>query len=234
MRLASSSIELCHYAIVPLMLAERVVGVLFVDNPFNNRTVLAAELDDLLALTNLAAIAVERARLYERLRRMAEIDGLTGLVNRRRFEELLPALFEDSRAHREPLTLLVIDLDHFKTVNDTHGHLAGDDLLREVASVILQRVRQGDVAARYGGDEMVVVLPRAGVKEGAAIGELFRQTIEARRFGRERWSTSLSIGVAQQTVRHHTPKELLADADRALYLAKAAGRNRVEIYQSVI
>lgn len=227
--LPMSSIVLEHVAVVPLLLAERPIGLLWVDNTYNGRPVRARELDDLMTVANLAAIAVERARLVERLRRVAEIDGLTGLVNRRRFDEVYPALLASGRERGEPLSVALLDVDHLKPINDLRGHLAGDDALRGVAGAVRARLRTGDVAVRYGGDEFVLVLPRATGAAALELAEQLRRAVEAQGFGPEGdLRVTLSMGVAE--ARHaDTPASLLERADGALYTAKRAGRNRVAL-----
>ncbi|MFH2009101.1 MAG: sensor domain-containing diguanylate cyclase [bacterium] len=220
------------FALTPLLLAERVVGVILVDNRYNGRNIAPEELDDLQTLANLAAVAVERARLHERIRRMAERDGLTGLLNRRRFDELLPDLFADCQTHREPLSALLLDVDEFKAVNDRHGHLAGDDLLRGLARLIQERVRAGDLPVRFGGDELAVVLPRAAGDEALAVAEELVAGVRATDFGSGGQSlrATVSIGVATLHAQCVTHTQLLTEADQALYAAKAAGRDRAVLF----
>jgi diguanylate cyclase (GGDEF)-like protein len=215
-------------AVVPLVLAERTIGLILVDNRYNERPIDPAELDDLSTLANLAAVAVERARLHERIRAMAERDGLTGLFNRRRFDELLPQLVAESRQHGDALALLLIDIDHFKPINDRFGHLVGDDLLRGVAGILQARLRVGDFPCRYGGDEMAVLLPHTGVAAASALAERLRALMAQARFGEAgEVQTTVSMGLAGLAARHGPASDLLAAADQALYAAKRSGKNRV-------
>jgi diguanylate cyclase (GGDEF)-like protein len=229
--LPGTSVVLYNLVMLPLVTSEEAIGVLVADNPYNRRPVKENEVRDIRSLANLAAIAVQRARLHERIRRMANVDGLTGLANRRHFDEVLPAIFHECRQRERPLSVIIVDLDEFKSINDTHGHLAGDDLLRGVSQIIKSRAREGDLAARYGGDELIVVLPDATSEEAARVGEHIRGSVESRRFGnqREPFDASVSIGVASLDPAHHQPADLLEEADRALYRSKQAGRNRVSM-----
>jgi diguanylate cyclase (GGDEF)-like protein len=227
------ALTLQRFALAPLLLEDHPIGVLAVDNAFNQRPVRTAELDDLQTLANLAAVAVERARLYEHLRRMAHRDGLTGLLNRRRFDERLAELCEQARLRDEPLSLLLVDADGFKSINDRWGHLAGDDLLRGLARLVTDRIRQGDVAARYGGDELAVLLPGASGPEALGVAETLAKAVRSERFGDAGDAgATVSIGVAELGAEPASPAALLAEADAALYEAKGKGRDRAVLRQA--
>lgn len=169
------------------------------------------------------------------LHQLSTHDGLTGVANRRRFDELL--LVEWRRAARVegPIALVMADIDQFKAFNDTYGHQAGDDALKEVAYALQDSVqRAGEVTSRYGGDEFAIILPGMHVDEAARLAEELRNAVEARKIRHASSSVSryvtLSLGVASlQAARAGSAAELVAAADRALYAAKYAGRNRVEV-----
>jgi len=186
----------------------------------------------------IAAFALENSVNRARLRRSGFTDVLTGWYNRRYLEDRL--LEELARAARDSTTLacLMLDIDHFKRVNDRYGHAAGDDVLREMAEKIAKRIRATDVAARYGGEEFVILLPDSDSAAGVSLAESIRQTVQAGRYGVGsglELEITVSIGVAAcQPGRDDTEfkglgAELLASADRALYRAKSDGRNRVEV-----
>lgn len=226
-----TAITLRQFALAPLRVENRMIGVLLVDNVYNNRPILPEELDELAVLANLAAIAVERARLHERVRRMAEQDGLTSLLNRRCFDTLLKQVFSESRTRANPLSLLLLDLDNFKAINDLSGHLAGDDVLRGVASILQQRLRVTDLAFRYGGDELAVLLPRSDGPAALEVAEFLRQAIAATCFGDlADVRTTVSVGAATIDAGHVNAEALLNDADDALYAAKRGGRNRAVLH----
>lgn len=179
--------------------------------------------------------AVERIQLLERslddMRQDAATDGLTRLANRRSFDTQLREIAGRAMNSGEPLMLLLIDIDHFKRVNDTFGHQTGDQVLRLVAGTLSSATREGDVVARYGGEEFAVILPGTKPDAALAVAERVRRNFEgreivARTSGRSIGSVTLSAGVAL-----YDPGEKLADwverADQALYAAKKAGRNRV-------
>ena len=163
-------------------------------------------------------------------------DGLTGLVNRRALDDRLKAEFAHAVRHRRELHILLIDVDFFKKVNDTYGHLAGDEVLRQIAALLGVQVRAEDLVARYGGEEFAVVIRDVSVRRAAAMAERLRMEIEKRVFRFEQLSlrVTVSIGISSLsglTERSSVPR-LLGASDAALYQAKAGGRNRVEVAPS--
>lgn len=177
---------------------------------------------------------IEDAELEERQRllakaSLAERDALTGLANRRYLDESLPRMLEGIDASSTPLCLVVFDLDHFKSVNDTFGHLAGDEVIKLAASVIQGKIRNTDVAIRYGGEEFVVLLPGSRLDEGALVAERIRYAVARTETAQiaEGIVMTVSGGVAQR-LPGEQPAATIARADAALYRAKRTGRNRVE------
>jgi diguanylate cyclase (GGDEF)-like protein/PAS domain S-box-containing protein len=178
-----------------------------------------------------------RKLLEERLAALAMTDGLTGLANRRSFDEELEREWRRTLREGSQMSLLLLDIDHFKGLNDRHGHQVGDDCLRAVAAATLGAVRATDVVARYGGEEIAVILPSVGMEGAAAMAEKVRLAVEGLRLSNEDnlegggWLTA-SVGAATALARHggtmKMPASLLLTADNALYKAKSAGRNRVE------
>ena len=179
------------------------------------------------------------ARYQLKLAEGALHDALTGLYNRRHLDERLSAELAAAQRHQRPVTLLMVDVDHFKEVNDAHGHLAGDEALKMVASVLREAVRKEDVLARYGGEEFVVVARETALDGGQALAERIRSAVERTTCpwqGRE-LGVTVSIGVTVSVghagfVQGRSEREILEAADRALYLAKSLGRNRVETLAS--
>ncbi|GAB4435640.1 MAG: diguanylate cyclase [Chloroflexi bacterium OHK40] len=170
-------------------------------------------------------------RLLEELRQMACTDALTGLYNRRHFFELAGRELERARRTGSPLGLLMVDLDHFKAVNDNHGHQVGDQVLQAVAQLFAANLRSADVAARYGGEELVVLLPDTGPAQAQQAAERLREAVGRSPLGggANPIAITVSIGVAalQGAELRESLELLLARADEALYAAKRAGRNRV-------
>jgi diguanylate cyclase (GGDEF)-like protein len=170
-------------------------------------------------------MGIARAVLLAGLRTAASTDGLTQLANRRAFDETLQRELAIATGSGGSVALLLFDLDHFKRLNDELGHLGGDDVLRAVAAVLRQHARQGDTAARYGGEELALVLPAADLPAAVAAAERVRATIaEITSPAR----VTASIGVAVYPDCAAGVPELIAAADHALYAAKHGGRNQVQ------
>jgi two-component system, cell cycle response regulator len=181
---------------------------------------------------------VRKRRYTERLRdnvqmsiEMAITDALTGLFNRRYMESHVGTLIEQAAARGKPLTTLVIDIDFFKAINDSHGHDAGDDVLRDFAMRIKRSIRGIDLACRYGGEEFVIVMPETDMAVAAMVAERLRRRIAAEPFaiaqGASQIPVTISIGIAALRGKEDTAASLLKRADQALYRAKRDGRNRV-------
>jgi diguanylate cyclase (GGDEF)-like protein/PAS domain S-box-containing protein len=170
--------------------------------------------------------------LQAKLREQVMRDPLTGMYNRRYLDDALPG--EISRALREqsPLSLMMVDIDHFKRVNDTHGHQAGDEVLRMLADILRTEARRSDVACRYGGEEFVLLLPKMNLESARVRAERWRQMFAEMEVPVEtgKFRCTLSVGIAVFPDHGTSAEELLRNGDRALYLAKALGRNRVETY----
>jgi two-component system, cell cycle response regulator len=184
---------------------------------------------------------VRRRRYTERLRdnvqmsiEMAITDALTGLHNRRYMESHLSTLVEQAGLRGKPLTVLVLDIDYFKSVNDTHGHDAGDDVLREFSQRLKKSIRGIDLACRYGGEEFVVVMPETDMAVATMVAERLRRRIACEPFpvcrGANAVEITISIGLSARASANDTAANVLKRADQALYRAKRDGRNRVVAY----
>ena len=171
-----------------------------------------------------------RHRAERVLSELAATDALTGVANRRTLDERLRLEWDRTQRSSEPVTLLMIDVDHFKAFNDRHGHQGGDEALRTVAQVIDSNIRRpADLAARYGGEEFAVVLPHTESKGAWVIAEHIRSSVEhLPRVAGDPMPITVSIGLSTWDKKNHTSLEdLLLSADRALYEAKHGGRNRI-------
>jgi diguanylate cyclase (GGDEF)-like protein len=169
------------------------------------------------------------AQYHEEIYRMTIIDGLTQAHVKRFFLEALEKELLRARRHSRPLSLLMFDIDHFKVVNDTHGHLAGDFVLKDVARTVQSRIRRDEVLARYGGEEFSILLPETGLEGARALAEILRERTEQARFTfqGETIRVTISVGVATLGDGAQTGQDMLQIADKFLYEAKRAGRNRV-------
>jgi diguanylate cyclase (GGDEF)-like protein len=173
----------------------------------------------------------KRKALEEKLADLALSDALTGLANRRGFDQALTREWERTQREGSEISLLLLDIDHFKRFNDRHGHQAGDDCLRAIATAVKESVRSTDLAARYGGEEIAVIIRPTSAADALLVAEKLRAAIEALRLPQENGWVTASIGVATALARHggtqRMPESLLLAADNALYQAKREGRNRV-------
>ncbi len=212
---------------VPLEFGNQLLGMLAIDSRqadfYDEDHARIAQ-----AFAAQAAIAIENARMFGEMRRMATHDALTGLPNRRQLEDGGAETVEAARAAGTAVALLMCDLDHFKVINDTHGHAVGDEVLRAIASRLTGLTRPHDLLARYGGEEFVILLPHTEEVAGAAIAERIRHGISDQPFPTSagEMSVTISIGLAASAPAAVPMSDLLREADRALYEAKAQGRNR--------
>jgi len=211
--------------IVPLDVRGKVTGVLSIDR-LHGRTFDENELEPVKLFANMAAIAIQNARTYEEMERQAISDGLTGIHNYRHFRDTLKATVSRAERYNETFCLLMMDLDHFKAVNDTIGHQAGDDVLRAVADVLRSCSRESDYQARYGGEEFVMLLPQTGLSEASTLAERVRLQVAEIDAG-PGLRVTMSIGVASYPDSARDADGVLAAADAALLRAKARGRDRV-------
>jgi len=183
-------------------------------------------------ISNQAGVSIENALLYKR----AVTDGLTGLYNRIFFDNYLITSVNESLRYKKSLSLIIIDIDHFKGFNDNYGHQTGDEVIRRVSRSLLKNIRTSDIAARYGGDEFVVILPETDSKGGKIAAEkireaVFKNKIMFRKKGKVKELTiTLSMGVAS-LAQDDDRLGLIAKADKALYISKEKGRNRVEVFR---
>jgi diguanylate cyclase (GGDEF)-like protein len=210
----------CAY---PLVLAGMVVGVLE-----TSTTDVDQDTHQVLqALLATAAAALESAHLHSAAKELADVDALTRLPNRRRFEHDIDQEWERCRRYGRPMSLVMLDLDHFKTLNDQHGHLFGDQVLRGAADALGGVLRTSDTAYRYGGEEFAILLRETGLEDAAAVGERLRTAVAEFTIPGQGVLVTASAGVAERAsaMSHYT--ELIAKADAVLYDAKAAGRDRV-------
>jgi diguanylate cyclase (GGDEF)-like protein len=201
--------------------------------PFSPWTFRAVDIGMLLDATLLALALTYQFRLGQSERQRAELlarlDPLTGLNNRRAFYDITAPLWNVALRHNQKLSVILLDIDHFKHLNDTHGHAFGDVVLNAVARILEKSIRSQDVAARWGGEEFILLLPQTDVDEATLIADRLRNTIAGTtlRIDDAEIAITVSLGVAQLDTQHHSLDDLISSADHYLYESKDKGRNRV-------
>ncbi len=215
----------------PLTSRGRTLGVVEIINRRGGRFT-RADLALLLTLVEPCAIAIENAMLFQRAEQLTITDDLTKLFNSRYLNLYIGREIKRCKRHGIPLSIIFLDLDGFKSINDQHGHLAGSRTLTEVGAILALAVRESDVLARYGGDEFVVVLPETPVDGALVIGERIRRSIEEHAFLREEGldaRISASLGIATYPDHALTPEGLIQKADQAMYRVKERNKNGIEV-----
>jgi diguanylate cyclase (GGDEF)-like protein len=222
---------------LPLKMDSRTIGVINISDKITGEVFSENDLHLLLSFACYASIALERGTYYrmtEELKKISVTDSLTGLLNRRYFHERLFEEVERSKRHDEPFSIFIIDIDNFKSFNDRYGHLAGDEVLRRVAHATRDAVRSIDVVSRFGGEEFSVILPHTRKADSYIIAERIRRCVEDVRCIEGRIPSdqkiSVCLGVAEFPYDADSIEELIENADRAMYLAKASGKNKVVGY----
>lgn len=219
---------------MPMVVGARVVGVIELQAPAP-LSVSTDLLEVMESLAGQAATAIEAARLHQATEELSLTDALTRLPNRRRLDDDLAAEAARSRRYQRPLAFVMLDVDHFKRFNDTHGHQAGDSVLQELAAALSDALRETDTAYRYGGEEFCILLRETERPAAEQVAERIRARIENRFAARVGiGSITASLGVAAMPDDATTDTQLVAAADRALYAAKRGGRNRVAVLETAV
>ncbi len=224
--------SLKSYLVLPLAVEGEIIGCVSINSDQPN-------VYDAQALQFFSVIGYQLASTLKQFQRFSSIktkaiyDNLTNLYNRQYFEEKLITEVEKSFQEGSPLSLIMVDIDHFKKVNDTFGHPEGDKVLREIASLLKASVREKDTVARYGGEEFVLILPDAGIQKATIISERIRRKVESTPFEVGETHTHITVSLGISNFPDHHPKskgDLVKMADQALYDAKREGRNRVRLF----
>jgi diguanylate cyclase (GGDEF)-like protein len=214
--------EMC----VPLIFFGEKLGVLMLESASPNNFT-QEDVPPLESVADICAGAIQNAHYFEKAQQLAYIDGLTGIYNRRYFEMQIATEIERASRYDGRLAIIMIDIDHFKRLNDEFGHLLGDEVLRQVSEVFGQQLRKVDVVCRYGGEEFCILVPQTSGGNAMEVAEKLRRMVETYRFPGVPVKVSISAGVAEFPTHGRSRDELVAAADAALYASKEAGRNRV-------
>jgi diguanylate cyclase (GGDEF)-like protein len=228
----SLSTEMC----APLYFGNELLGVM---NLARMQSCTEEEKVIMRTIASIGAMAMENAKLYAKAQHLADTDGLTQLYNKRKFRELLD--IEASRISRykdigHMISFIMFDIDHFKSYNDQHGHPAGDEVLRRIGEMLRENTRQIDIPARYGGEEFIVIVPHVNKQGALRLAERIRHLVEKEKFPGEETqpggNMTISGGVANYPEDSDDVDTVLEAADKALYVAKRGGRNRVVAYSA--
>jgi len=215
--------EMC----IPLIAFGEALGVLALDSSsigaFREEDVQTLE-----SVADMCATAIQNAHYYERVRQMAYLDGLTGIFNRRFFEMRIMQEIERANRYDLALSIIMMDIDHFKKINDEFGHLLGDEVLKQISRLFGQHLRKPDVLCRFGGEEFAVLLPETSGESALAVAEKLRQMVAGYAFPGIPRPVTFSAGVAEFPGNGRTRDELVQAADAALYASKQGGRDRVQ------
>ena len=222
--------------ILPLFSRDLLQGIIVLSWDYDRRSDFHAHMEETLQLVaSQTALGIERQHLYSGVEKIGLTDALTGLANRRLFNYLIEREINRSRRYGRPVSLVMMDIDFFKRINDNWGHPVGDIVLRDLGALVRQSVRKMDVPVRYGGEEFAIILPETTLEEAVNLAERFRITVERTVFsnGRERLPVTVSMGVAcignSPVAETMSAEDFLQIADRALYQAKQTGRNRIAV-----
>jgi len=223
---------------LPLKVHGEIMGVLCVSRKSNFSL---TDRQSLESISSQIAMAYERAKLYTKTKELAVRDELTGVYNRRHFQQMLNRECQRAERYGHTFSLLVLDVDKFKRFNDTYGHLKGDELLKKLTKVLQRNIREIDVLARFGGEEFVILLTDASLDDAVVTANKLRKIVKTQikfddlkvdSIGKDSFPVTVSIGASSFPDLAPSPLELINTADMALYMAKREGRDRVKSYQA--
>lgn len=220
-------------AIVPLICQDRVVGVLNLADIMDGDRFDSGDIALVELFSQLVGASIGNIKLFEKIQRQATTDGQTGLVNHKTFYEILEKELWRSRRYGGRISLIMVDIDNLKSINDAYGHRAGDKAIRKVSKRIKECIRQIDTAARYGGDEFAVILLNTSLDDAIIVAQRMVDAVASSQatWQKEQIPLSISVGLGQYDA-DTTPEDITSRSDQALYMAKQAGKNTVRIFES--
>jgi len=231
-RMFSENYRTNNCAIVPLICQDRIVGVLNLSDKMDGDRFGSGDVALIELFSQLVGASIGNIKLFEKIQRQATTDGLTGLVNHRTFYEILEKELWRSRRYGGRISLIMVDVDNLKKINDAYGHRAGDKAIREISRRIKDCIRQIDTAARYGGDEFAVILLNTSLDDATIVAQRMVDAVANTQatWQKEQIPLSISVGLGQYDAET-TPEDITSRSDQALYLAKQAGKNTVRIFE---
>jgi len=218
--------------IAPLICQDRVVGVLNLADKIQNGGFSCEDIALIELFSQLVGASIGNIKLFEKIQRQATTDGLTGLANYKTFYEILERELWRSRRYGGQISLIMIDIDNLKKINDAYGHRTGDKVIRQISRKIKECIRQIDTAARYGGDEFAVILPNTSLSDALVVAERMVDAVAHSpiTWKKEQLTLSISVGLGEYGT-DISPEDITGRSDQALYTAKQAGKNTVKIFE---
>lgn len=220
--------------IAPLIYSERLQGIIGAGEKLHYQDFTDADFEIFHILVNIISISIGNSHMFQEIKTLSLTDGMTGLHNYRYFEDRLKEELNRAKRHKKSISLMILDIDHFKNYNDTLGHQAGDEILRTLGKILKNTIRDEDIVARYGGEEFCIILPGIEKQGIPILGERVRKKVESEKFFKEEvqpgGKLTISIGTATFPEDASNFSKLVEKADKALYQAKNEGRNQLRIY----
>ena len=220
--------------VAPMIYSERLQGIIGAGEKLQFQNFSAADFEIFHILVNIISISIGNSHMFQEIKTLSLTDAMTGLHNYRYFEDRLKEELNRANRHKKNVSLMILDIDHFKNYNDTLGHQAGDEVLRTIGKILRETIRDEDIVARYGGEEFCIILPGIEKKGIPILGERVRKRIESEKFFKEEvqpgGKVTISIGTATFPEDANNYTTIVENADKALYQAKNAGRNQIKVY----
>lgn len=218
---------------MPLMVGERILGCVSVFHYNENNPFTKNDENMLSIFAQHASIAMDNAMLFNKIQEMAHVDELTGLLNRRALNEIGDYEIRRSIRLQRPIAVVMVDLDNFKSINDTYNHIVGDKALKEVGRVFRKNIRNIDILGRYGGDECIIIMPETNLENAVQTIKRVQKKLQEFKFkiGSKKLQITASYGISVYTENPPSLETMIKEADAAMYMAKDAGRNCIRVFK---